>query len=259
MKSWQELEEEKRQQAEKTAIRCLSQLYGDFGESHIAIAYWYQSAEDGNYYMANTLDVKWSGIVEVEKTSTVKAIMDREPFEGEAWTATLWEISPEEEAAIATEISVKKVENEHPQAEKAQTVEAQAAEAAHIEEEKALEVAYATELMTFGTQPLSHTTNRLLHSLAAREQKGCIKIFETRDRHALQSVSTLKETPVPGATWDSEAKEWSFEASPENWAVAKKYLGGYDIKADPIAMGYDRCWECGAWRPLDQVQNCCGA
>ncbi|GHV41714.1 hypothetical protein FACS1894187_23620 [Synergistales bacterium] len=85
------------------------------------------------------------------------------------------------------------------------------------------------EFLTFGRGPIASIGALLLHSAAAREMEdGQIRISST-------SYAS-----------DLGANEFA-EFSVTTWGEAFNWLRENDKKAEPVSLGYRKCWECGTW------------
>lgn len=134
-------------------------------------------------------------------------------------------------------------------------IDAKAAKKAEKEAEEATELqnAFENELFVFGDELLSSVGNRLLHSLGAKisKQNNQISIYTTGYAKTIPNANdTYKIKDIiksAGFHWDKEGKEWAADYSKEMAEKTIELLKKYDSKADPKALGLQRCWECGRW------------
>ena len=171
----------------------------------------------------------------------------------------VWPCTEEQEKAALAAEEVCRAAREKTEREKAELAARKKAEKAE-KTRRELEAAMESELAYFDGTPLANITHRLLHSLGARERDGVIAIYETSHCREFGATSTYDlrgEIKTLGASWNKQEKEWELPCSDENREKVLAFLRGHDVKKDPVALGYSRCWECGVWH-RGRVCPCCG-
>ena len=236
-----------------------SEIVNDYGPVPVEVHYgigWFTRTAEGYYYFADLLE---STPLSAENPVLAEGLRAERLGANEMGGLTVWPCSEEQEAAALAAEEVCRAEQaarEKAAAEKAAQEKAERAEKARQEMEKAME----EELAYFDGTPLANITHRLLHSLGARERDGVIAIYETRyckDFGAPSTYDLRAEIKALGANWNKQEKEWELPCSEENREKVVAFLRKHDVKKDPVAMGYSRCWECGVWH-RGRVCPCCG-
>jgi hypothetical protein len=145
-------------------------------------------------------------------------------------------------------------------------LEAKAAKKAEKEAKEAAELkeAFDNELFVFGDEILSSVGNRLLHSLGAKisKQNNRIAIYTTGYAKMIPNANdTFKIKDILGGPggmgfqWDGQEKVWAIGYSDVMAEKTIELLKKYDTKADPVALGLRRCWECGRWCRPSQLNE----
>lgn len=248
----------------KTAVKGFyeSVNYNDYGPNPVDVHFgigWFV-VDEGHYYFAPLLKHTplSEGNPELEK------MLGTSPLGTNAMGGlTVWPCSEEQErAAVAAEEICRAAREKAEKEAEARAAQEKAAKKAERAEKarRELETAMEAELMYFDETPLANATNRLLHSIGAYEKNGVIAVYETRDRDALgapelRSLSSHLE--ALGAKWNGREGDWELPCTDENRDKVVAFLRKHDVKKDPVAMGYSRCWECGVWSRGRRCP-CCG-
>lgn len=244
----------------RTGVRAFyrSVVYNDYGPKPVEVFYgvaWFL-VEDGGYYFA---PIPGSVLLD-EKNPVLQEALQGEPCKNNAGNGiALWPCTAEQETAALEAEKVCQAEREKKAAEEAERKAREEAERAE-KARRELEAAMETELAYFGPAPLAHSGLRLLHSLGAREGDGTISIYETRYCQPLRGHGTYElkgALSALGAAWNAQEREWELPISDENREKVVVFLREHDVKGDPLAMGYSRCWECGVWHRGRRCP-CCG-
>ena len=248
-----------KEEIRKTSIRGFfrSDLMNDYGPVEIRYGIgWFTRTNDGHYYFANLLEK----IPLDRENPELGRGLDVEPLGANAMgNLVVWPCTEEQERAALGAEEVCRAAREKAEKEKAERAAQEKAERAE-KTRRELEAAMKTELAYFDGTPLANITHRLLHSLGAHERDGVIAIYETRyckDFGAPGTYDLKTEIKSIGANWNKQEKEWELPCSDENREKVLAFLRGHDVKKDPVALGYSRCWECGVWHK-SRVCPCCG-
>lgn len=244
----------------RTGVRAFyrSVVYNDYGPKPVEVFYgvaWFL-VEDGGHYFA---PIPGSVLLD-EENPVLQEALQGEPCKNNAGNGiALWPCTAEQEAAALEAEKVCQAEREKKAAEEAERKareEAERAERARRELESAME----NELAYFDGTPLANITHRLLHSIGARERDGVVAVYETSHCQEFGAPGTYElraELKALGATWNAREKEWELPCTDENRERTVAFLREHDVKKDPVAMGYSRCWECGVWFRGHKCP-CCG-
>lgn len=248
-----------KEEIRKTSVRGFfrSDCMNDYGPAEIRYGIgWFTRTEDGYYYFARLLEEIPLG----KENPELEKGLDVEPLgTNEMGNLTVWPCSEEQEKAAVAAEEVCRAAREKAEKEKAERAAQEKAERAE-KARRELDAAMETELAYFDGTPLANITHRLLHSLGARERDGIIAVYETRYCRELRAPGTYELKGALrnlGASWNAEEEVWELPLSDENREKVVAFLREHDVKGDPLAMGYSRCWECGVWHK-SRVCPCCG-
>ena len=250
-----------REELKKTSVRGFyrSDIVNDYGPVPVEVHYgigWFTCTAGGYYYFADILP---HTPLSAENPVLAEGLRAEALGANEMGGLTVCPCSEEQEAAALAAEEVCRAEQaarEKAAAEKAAQEKAARTERARRE----LEAAMETELAYFDETPLANITHRLLHSLGACERDGVIAIYETRYCKEFGAPGTYDlrdEIKALGATWDAGEREWKLPLSEENREKVVAFLQKHDVKKEPVALGYCRCWECGVWYRGRRCP-CCG-
>lgn len=252
-----------KEEIRKTSIRGFfrSDQMNDYGPVEIRYGIgWFTRTDDGHYYFAKLLEA----IPLDRENPELGRGLGAEPLgANEMGNLTVWPCSSEQEKAAVAAEEICRAAREKAEKEEAERVaqekvakEAERAEKARRELESAME----NELAYFDGTPLANITHRLLHSLGAHERDGVIAVYETShcaEFGAPTPQDLGAELKALGASWNGREEEWEFPRSEENREKVVAFLREHDVKKDPVALGYFRCWECGVWYRGRRCP-CCG-
>ena len=248
-----------KEEIRKTSVRGFfrSDCMNDYGPVEIRYGIgWFTRTEDGYYYFARLLEEIPLG----KENPELEKGLDAEPLgANEMGNFTVWPCSEEQEKAAVAAEEVCRAAREKAEKEKSERAAQEKAERAEKARQE-LEAAMETELAYFDGTPLANITHRLLHSLGARERDGVIAVYETRYCRELRAPGTYELKGALrnlGASWNAEEEVWELPLSDENREKVVAFLREHDVKGDPLAMGYSRCWECGVWY-RGRKCPCCG-
>lgn len=256
--------EARKAEIRKMAVKCFYESinHNDYGPNPVDVHYgigWFV-VDEGHYYFADLLERTPLGKENPELDKGLSA----EPLgANEMGNLTVWTCSEEQEKAAVAAEEICRAERERAEKEEAErAAQEKAAKDAERAEEarKELGTAMETELLYFDETPLANATNRLLHSIGAYEKNGVIAVYETRDRDALGApeLRTLNsQLEALGAKWNGREGDWELPCTDENREKVVAFLREHDVKKDPVALGYSRCWECGVWSRGRRCP-CCG-
>lgn len=249
------------EEIKKTSIRGFyrSEIVNDYGPVPVEVHYgigWFTCTAGGYYYFADILP---HTPLSAENPVLAEGLRAEPLGTNEMGGLTAWPCTEAQETAALAAEEICREERERSEkaaAEKAAQEKAERTERARRE----LEAAMETELAYFDETPLANITHLLLHSLGACERDGVIAIYETRYCKEFGAPGTYDlrdEIKALGATWDAGEREWKLPLSEENRGKVVAFLQKHDVKKDPVALGYSRCWECGVWH-RGRVCPCCG-
>lgn len=249
----------RKEEIRKTSIRGFfrSDCVNDYGPIEIRYGIgWFTRTEDGHYYFADLLEEIPLG----KENPELEKGLDAEPLgANEMGNLTVWPCTEEQEKAAAAAEEICRAAREKTEKEKAERAAREKAERAE-KARRDLESTMETELAYFDGTPLANITHRLLHSLAAREGDGIIALYETRYCRELKAPGAYEFKNALsdlGASWNAKEKVWELPLSDENREKVVAFLQEHDVKGDPLALGYSRCWECGVWH-RGRKCPCCG-
>lgn len=251
--------EARKEEIRKASVRGFfrSDIMNDYGpmEIHYGIG-WFTRTDDGCYYFAELLETT---PLDRENPELGKGLEAESLGANAMGNLVVWPCTEEQEKAALAAEEICRAAREKAEQEKAELAAREKAEKAE-RARRELEAAMESELAYFDGTPLANITHRLLHSLAARERNDIIGIYETSQcrEFGAPGIHDLRdEIKSLGATWNGKEKEWELPRSEENREKVVAFLRKHDVKKDPVASGYSRCWECGVWH-RGRMCPCCG-